>query len=398
MMQTLPLTASHCRAHCATIARWWADHAIDPAGGFYGQINDDGSVEVNANKGIILNTRILWFFSEAAVFLDSAECKALASRAYHYLLDHFDDKVQGGVFWELDAQGQLVNGKKQTYAQSFAIYALCAYYKATGEQAALDKALSYFQLLDQHSWDPQQLGYLEAFSQSWQALQDLRLSDKDLNYPKTMNTHLHVLEAYTALYLQHKTAEVQQALERLTLLFAERIVNASNGHLRLFMDLDWADHSPFYSYGHDIEASWLLWEALRALNDPHLQQLYRPLVLQMADVALQQGLCADGHLADEWHLATQQQHQQSCWWIQAEALVGFLTAWRLTGDMGYFSAAEGLWAYIQREHIDAVGGEWHWLAASHPDRATQYKVGFWKGPYHSGRAMMEAALLLEQAH
>jgi mannobiose 2-epimerase len=314
------------------------------------------------------------------------------------LLDHFDDKVQGGVFWELDAQGQLVNGKKQTYAQSFAIYALCAYYKATGEQAALDKALSYFQLLEQHSWDLQQLGYLEAFSQHWQALQDLRLSDKDLNYPKTMNTHLHVLEAYTALYLQHKTVEVQQALERLTLLFAERIVNASNGHLRLFMDMDWADHSPFYSYGHDIEASWLLWEALCALDDQHLLQIYRPLVVQMADVALQQGLCADGHLADEWHLATQQQHQQSCWWIQAEALVGFLTAWRLTGDMGYFSAAEGLWDYIQREHIDAVGGEWHWLAASNPDRATQYKVGFWKGPYHSGRAMMEAALLLEPSH
>lgn len=398
MIQTLPLTALHCRAHCATIARWWSDHAVDPAGGFYGQINDDGSVETHANKGIILNTRILWFFSEAAVFLDSAECKALASRAYQYLLEHFDDKVQGGVFWELDAKGQLVNGKKQTYAQSFAIYALSAYYKATGEKAALAKALSYFQLLEQHSWDQLQQGYLEAFSQHWHVIEDLRLSDKDLNYPKTMNTHLHVLEAYTALYLQHKTADVQQALLRLTRLFAERIVNSSNGHLRLFMDLDWVDHSPFYSYGHDIEASWLLWEALRALNEPQLVQQYQPLVLQMAEVALQQGVCDDGHLADEWHLSTQQQHQQSCWWIQAEALVGFLTAWRLTGDNRYFSAAEGVWAYIQREHIDAMGGEWHWLAASHPQRASQYKVGFWKGPYHSGRAMMEAALLLEQAH
>lgn len=398
MMQILPLTAAHCRAQCAAIARWWAEHAVDPAGGFYGQINDDGSVELNANKGIILNTRILWFFSEAAVFLDCADCLTLARRAYHYLLEHFDDSTAGGVFWELDAQGQLVNGKKQTYAQAFAIYALCAYYKATNEQHALDKALTYFQLLEQYSWDREKQGYLEAFSQHWQSLQDLRLSEKDLNYPKTMNTHLHVLEAYTALYQQHSCVEVRGALERLTVLFSQRIVNTDNGHLRLFLDLDWIDYSSSYSYGHDIEACWLLWEALQGLNDQHLLNQYRPLVLQMANVALQQGLCSDGHLADEWHIASETLQQQSCWWVQAEALVGFLTAWRLTGDMRFFSASEKLWAYIQQQHIDPVGGEWHWLAVSAPERASQYKVGFWKGPYHNGRAMMAAALLLEQGH
>lgn len=379
------------------IGDWWMQHCQDTQfGGFVGQVNYDGKVEPGASKGIVLNTRILWFFSEAARFTGRQDYRQMADRAYHYLLDKFEDKTHGGVVWELDYQGNVLSGKKQTYAQCFAIYALCAYYQLTGKTAALDTACAYFELVEQHCWDKQDKGYIEALDGQWQPLDDVRLSDKDQNTPKSMNTHLHVLEAYAALYRLKPQPKVADALRTLIDIFAERIIDVDSSHLKLFFDMQWRDYSTFYSYGHDIECSWLLWEALETLGEQEYIQKYRPLVVEMAKACAEQAIGEYGQVCDEYVFACQSIHQTSDWWVQAEALVGFMNAYHLTGEAHYFELCEQIWDFTQKYHIDHENGEWHWVASIYQAQAEpKYKVGFWKAPYHNGRAMMELCRLLE---
>lgn len=383
---------------CHKIATWWSTHSVDHLhGGFFGEIDAKANPVIAANKGIVLNTRILWFFSEAAYTYDNAEYALIAKRAFDYLLTFFEDKQYGGVLWELDYQGQCISGKKQTYAQAFAIYALCAYYRQSGDETALAKAFEYFDLLESYAVDPQFGGYLEAFAQDWQPLDDMRLSDKDLNYPKSMNTHLHVIEAYTSLYQVSGKTQVGQALSALLGVFEQHIILQPSMHLSLFQNVEWQDQSPAFSYGHDIECSWLLWEAVEVLNQPALTKKYKKIVLAMAEVCLEQAIGQHGQVCDQYTFDDQQTHQESFWWVQAEALVGFLQAYQLGGGDKFKLAAEQVWQFIQQQHMDREYGEWFWLALC--DQAlvdNTYKAGFWKGPYHNGRAMMVATRLLQQ--
>ncbi|WP_416307287.1 AGE family epimerase/isomerase [Neptunicella sp. SCSIO 80796] len=379
------------------IGDWWSEHCQDEEyGGFVGQVNFDGSRQVGASKGIVLNTRILWFFSQAAGLTDRADYRQLADRAYHYLLDKFEDKAHGGVVWELDYQGNVLSAKKQTYAQCFAIYALCAYYQLTGASEVLDKAVEYFELVERYCRDNQYGGYIEALDGQWQPLADVRLSDKDQNTPKSMNTHLHVLEAFSALYKVKPEKRFKQALTGVIDIFIERIIDPHSYHQKLFFDMQWNDCSTFYSYGHDIECSWLLWEALEILDEPsHIQQ-FRPLVINMAKACAERAMGDKGQMCDEFIFASQTKNQTSVWWVQAEALVGLMNAYRLSGDKIFRQLSEQVWDFIQTHHIDHINGEWHWLALEPAEKiAAEYKVGFWKAPYHNGRAMMELCRLLE---
>jgi mannobiose 2-epimerase len=381
---------------CHKIADWWMAHSIDSLhGGFVGEIDAKSNPVISANKGIILNARILWFFSEAAKEFKNAQYAEVAERAYGYLMQYFDDGIHGGVCWELDYQGQCINSKKQSYAQAFAIYGLSAYYRLTGDKRALAKALHYFDLLEQHAVDLQHGGYFEAFTQDWRPVDDMRLSDKDLNYPKSMNTHLHIIEAYTALYAVSGKPQVAAALESLLLVFEQHIVLKPSLHLSLFQSHDWQDCSPAFSFGHDIECSWLLWEAVEVLNQPQISAQFRPLVLKMATVCLEQAIGERGQVCDQLTFADQKIHQDSFWWVQAEAIIGFLQAFQLSGLPKFKQAAEKVWQFTQEQHIDREYGEWSWLAlCDQPSKDSTYKAGFWKGPYHNGRAMMVAARLL----
>lgn len=383
---------------CHKIASWWMTHSVDSLhGGFFGEIDAKANPVIAANKGIILNTRILWFFSEAAYVYNKAEYRQLAERAFNYLLRFFDDKEQGGVLWELDYQGRCLSGKKQSYAQAFAIYALSSYYRQSGDETALTKALEYFELLERHAIDREFGGYFEAFAQDWQPLDDVRLSDKDLNSPKSMNTHLHIIEAYTSLYEVSASPLVGKALAALLRVFEQHIILKPGLHLSLFQSADWQDQSPAYSYGHDIECSWLLWEAAEALQQPAISQTLRPVVLGMAEVCLTQAMGQRAQICDQFTFVDQQIHTQSFWWVQAEALVGFLQAYQLSDDIRFKQAAENVWQFIQQQHMDREYGEWHWLALCDQGSVDHtYKAGCWKGPYHNGRAMMVAARLLQQ--
>jgi len=386
------------RQELIAIADWWAKYAVDhEQGGFYGEIDVNNNPVKNASKGVILNARILWFFSETAQEVDNPVYRTCATRAYDYLVAHFFDKEHGGVYWELDAAAAPINTKKQVYAQAFTIYALCAYYQLTGDAQALVRALECFNLVEQYAIDREREGYLEAFTREWGVIDDLRLSEKDLNYPKSQNTHLHILEAYTTLYQAHSAPDVKAALKYNIEMFDKYMIDRNTHHLRMFMDLEWKDFSPGYTYGHDIEASWLIANALESLGDEAYTAALTPTLIKIAQVTVNEAIGPQGQVIDSYDFATRTTNVDTVWWVQAEALVGFLYAYVTTGDEQYYKAAENSWQFIKTYQIDHKNGEWFWLSTVNAqDAGSYYKVGFWKCPYHNGRAMMEAIRYLQK--
>ncbi len=386
------------RAELIAIADWWAAHTVDhELGGFYGEIDAHNKPAKNASKGIILNARILWFFSEVAQEVDNPDYRACATRAYDYVISNFFDSEHGGVYWELDAAAAPINTKKQVYAQAFTIYALCAYYQLTGNAQALARALECFTLVEQYAIDRVHEGYLEAFTRDWGLIEDLRLSDKDLNYPKSQNTHLHILEAYTTLHQACPEPEVKAALKYNIEMFDKYMIDRTTHHLRMFMDLQWNDFSPGYTYGHDIEASWLIAKALESLGDDAYTAKLTPTLIRIAQVTVDEAIGAEGQVIDSYDFATGRTNADAVWWVQAEALVGFLYAYTTSGDAQFYRAAQNVWQFIKAYQIDHQQGEWFWLSQlQNQNLDPYYKVGFWKCPYHNGRAMMEAMRYLQK--
>lgn len=374
------------------ILPYWMHKMKDDAnGGFYGRRDGFDVLEDQADKAIILNTRILWTFSHAirraGDVPDLLAYRAMADRAYKYINEYFIDKNHGGVFWMVDYKGNPVSTKKQIYAQAFAIYAFSEYYLATGEQAAFMKAIELYTLIEQHSFDTTHNGYLEAFDLQWNLLEDLRLSDKDANEKKTMNTHLHVLEAYTNLYRCWKDAGLKRQLTNLIHLFLDKIIDQN--HFQLFFDEQWNVKSKTVSFGHDIEGSWLLQEAAEVLHDETLIAITKKKAVAMVDVTIKEGLDVDGGLMNERH-GDGSLDRDKHWWPQAEALVGLVNAWQLTKNNKYLLCAEKIWNFIDSHLIDLEKGEWHWRTdVAGKIVRSEEKAGPWKCPYHNGRAAME---------
>ncbi len=385
------------RSELIAIADWWLKYTVDHEhGGFYGEVDADNKPVAHATKGIILNTRILWFFSEAALEVQDTKYREAAERAYRYLSEYFFDPLYGGVYWELDAEGNPLNTKKQVYAQAFTIYALSAYYRLTSDKQALAKALACFELLESKTIDRKREGYLEAFTRSWGEMDDIRLSEKDLNFPKSQNTHLHVLEAYTTLYQIQPSVRVREALRYNIAMFDKYMIDTETYHLRMFMDEHWKDFSPGFTYGHDIEASWLIAKALESLGDSVYTAALMPKLVKIAEVTMAEAIGSHGHVIDAFDFSSKTQLPDIVWWVQAEALVGFLFAWRESDDEKFLATALGVWEFIKRYQIDREKGEWFWLSTlDKPQDNPYYKVGFWKCPYHNGRAMMEATRYLQ---
>ncbi len=379
------------------IAQWWITHCQDhDNGGFVGEIDVDNQVNPSANKGIIQNSRILWFFSEAALFSGNKEYATMAERAYDYLVRYFVDPIYGGVFWQLNAKGKVANNRKQTYAQAFFLYGLSAYFKLTKNEEVLRVAKSIYRLMETRTHDHNHGGYIEAFARDWSAIDDLRLSHLDLNSPKSMNTHLHVLEAYTALQIVAPSVEVIASIKRCLDYFNTYIIDKENFHLRMFYAMDWKDESVAVSYGHDAECSWLIWEALEVLQDEQLKNYYRDIVVNLARSCLEQGVGEHHEVFDAYNFKTNTLHDERIWWVQAEAVVGFLNAYQITGERKFYQAFVNSWEFIKKYQKDHQHGEWHWLSTLDLPRRGDCKVGLWKAPYHNGRTMMEVCRRLDE--
>jgi mannobiose 2-epimerase len=371
-----------------SILRYWMQFTPDyNEGGFYGRIDGENKVVAGAPKGVVLNSRILWTFSAAWSHTKEPPYRQVAQRAYEYLLAHFLDREYGGVYWSVDHRGTPLNDRKQIYGLAFCLYGLSEYYIATGEQAALDEAIALFRLIEQFSYDGERKGYYEAFARDWKPLEDLRLSEKDANVQKTMNTHLHILEAYANLYRAWPDALLQERIRGLLEVFARYMAEETTGHLVLFFDGDWTIRSSMVSYGHDIEASWLLQESAGIAGDKGWMEKTRQLALKMA-LAAAEGLDGDGGLWYEREGGCLVREKHS--WPQAEAMLGFFNAWQVSGDEVWLQRSLASWNFVKHTIRDPEWGEWWWgVREDHSPMRGEDKAGFWKCPYHNSRACME---------
>jgi mannobiose 2-epimerase len=384
------LAASARRELLDDILPFWRRHAVDERrGGFIGQMSNDLGVQDDAPKGLILNARILWTFSAAYAYTQTDQDRALAQRAYEYLTHHFLDREHGGYFWELDPNGAVLDDKKKVYGEAFCLYALAEYHRVFNEPQALKQAVDVFELIEAHACDKRYGGYFEAMSRDWQPCEDMRLSDKDMNEKKSMNNHLHVLEGYTNLLRVWPDRRLADGLRDLIDIFQRHILNAEQTHLQHFFDDAWTLKSDSYTFGHDIEGSWLLCEAAEVLGDDRLLAQVRSVAVKMARAVLAEGLDTDGGLFYEGRDGRIINPNKE-WWPQAEAVVGFYNAWQLTGDNAFREAAVRCWQFIQDRVVDHEHGEWFWCIRPDgtPDPA-QPKVSPWKCPYHNGRCCLE---------
>lgn len=373
------------------ILRFWLDKMVDQEhGGFYGRIDGHEHLHADAEKGAILNARILWAFSAAYRVLGDKAYLEAASRAKHYIIDHFIDPEYGGVYWSLDCNGKPLDTKKQFYAIGFAIYGMSEYARATGDAEALKVAIDLYRCIEEHALDHEYNGYIEAMTRDWQPIADMRLSELDANYPKSQNTHLHIIEPYTNLYRVWKSDELKASLHNLIDIFTDRILNPETHHLDLFFDMDWKRGAgALESYGHDIECSWLIHEAALVLGDAEVLKKVEPIV-EMVAKASEKGLNADGSMVHEANLDTGYVDSDLHWWVQAEAVVGFFNIYQYFGDESALQKAQHCWTYIKENLIDDENGEWHWSRRKDGTlNLDDDKAGFWKCPYHNSRMCLE---------
>ena len=401
------------------ILPFWLEKMQDNEhGGFYGRIDGNNQLHPEAEKGAILNARILWSFSAAYRVLQKEEYLEAATRAKDYLIEHFIDPEYGGVYWSVDYKGEPLDTKKQFYAIVFVIYGLTEYARATGDREALEYALDLYDCIEEHAFDSEQNGYIEACTREWGKIEDMRLSELDANYPKSQNTHLHIMEAYANLLRCLKEMRAQEqcdyvptigsvlpvgisvppetmvnvegALRNIISIFIDKILNPETNHLDLFFDMDWtrgAGH--LESYGHDIECSWLLHEAALVLGDENLLEKVENVVQKVAK-ASEKGLREDGSMIHEANLDTGHVDDDLHWWVQAENVVGWFNIWQHFGDEEAFKKSEKCWQFIKDKLVDWDNGEWYW--SRHPDGSLNTiddKAGFWKCPYHNSRMCLE---------
>jgi mannobiose 2-epimerase len=383
----------------ADILPFWIQNTLDHEhGGFIPRLTNDLKPNWHGPKGLILNARILWTFSAVHRFEASTVSREMACKAYDYLARYFEDRDFGGVYWFLNPQGQVIDDSKKIYGQAFYIYALAEFHRAFGGKPALQTAINLFGLIEKHAHDAQFNGYVEACNRNWSEAADLRLSAKDQNEKKSMNNHLHVLEAYTNLHRVWQSPVLRDRLVELIELFEQKITDPASFHFHHFFDEQWTVKSRSYTYGHDIEGSWLLSEAAEVLGDPAIISRVSELSVKIARAVLDEGLDRDGGLCYEGR-AGKVVNANREFWPQAEAVVGFLNAYRISRDLAFYDAAVRAWNYIEAHLVDRTHGEWFWRVdrQGNPDQS-EFKVSEWKCPYHNGRACLEAIRRLDEIH
>ena len=385
------------------ILEFWEKYGLQKdRKGFYGAVDLDNKPVLSANKSCVLNARILWTFAAATKIYPGKSYEDIAHLAYKVVTEDFADKKFGGFYMELSSSNEVVNDVKHTYAQAFVIYALSKYHEFNPQEEVMKKIQDFFWFLDEKTKDPNNPGYLESFTRDWEIDEENRMADN--NEPKSMNTHLHVLEAYAAVYKVWKGEIVRKRLAELLHIFINNIIRGT-GHLGVFFTSEMEETETskgLCSFGHDIEGSWLIWEAAEILGDSEIMEKVKPLIQKMAEAVLREGVDKDGGLFLESTRFGSHVRTNKHWWLQAENLVGFMNMYQLKGEPKYWDTVKLAWDFIDRCVIDYKGGEWFtkvnrlgvpYLTEPEDDPSPYYrndwKIDPWKCPYHNGRAMLE---------
>jgi cellobiose epimerase len=388
------------------ILPYWEKYAVDTEnGGFYGAINNANVPDVQADRSIVMTARFLWTYSAASRLFNNADYMKTAGFAFQSIRGHFFDTLNGGMYWLIQPDGAPAVTKKQVYGQAFALYALCEYSAALREvqkldypsTVVMDRALALYSLLERYAKDPVNGGYIEALAEDWKPTADMQLSPSDMNCAKSMNTNLHVIEAYTNLYRTLPIVYPEQqdlrklvgiSLTELVRIMLSKIVG-KNHHLGLYYDMDWKRLDTEISFGHDIEASWLIWEAANELGDESLLADARPVCIDMARTVLAEGFDKKAGALENM-IKDGKKDTTRIWWNQAEAMNGFYNSWEISGNEDFKLAYLKEWDWILQYQADRENGDWFWAvnAAGVPDIA-QPKGGNWKTCYHNGRSCME---------
>jgi mannobiose 2-epimerase len=375
---------------------YWLKNMVDNVnGGFYGRIDGNEKVYPDEDKGGILNARILWTYASAYRIYKDTSYLRLASRAKEYIMVHFIDKLYGGAYRSVNAKGEPSDTRKQIYTQTFFIYAMAEYYRATGDKEALKTARDIFEAFEKYALDKESNGYFEVFTRDWHRSRDKLIGETTISDEKTMNTHLHLMEAYTNLYRVWPDKRMAERLRNIAEIFLDHIIDKQTSHLICFMDKSWNRTSMIDSYGHDIEASWLLCESANLLGDPDLLARVKKVSITIADAA-SEGLQTDGSMLYEKDLATGHLPEERSWWVQSEAIVGYLNAYELSGDEKYLDKSVNCWNYTKQHLIDSKNGGWFSGVSESGVAGKGDKAGFWICPYHNGRMCMEVVERVSQ--
>jgi len=365
-----------------SVLPFWIDYDVAPDSGFYGTVLRNGTPVADAPRGGVLNARILWSFSAAYRMFGNEVYLKLANKSQRYFINTFIDKVNGGVYWLVNSDGEVLNASKYTYAMTYAIYGLAEHYLATGNDESLKIAISLYHILEAKGREPLHDGYVESFTQDW------KLQDKyDHNAPKTMNAHLHVMEAYTLLYQCWKDDGLRKRLEFCVDLFMNRIYNPARKHFNLFFDNDWNSLVEMDSYGHDVEAGWLLCEAARTLEDQNLIKRTNQLALNVTSACLSEGMSDKGYMIYEKKAGRKTKH--ASWWGQIETMIACVNAWQISGNDAYLRSADTVWTFVKDHMIDKEYGEWYSDCFDGEPMKDAPKVSMWRCPYHTVRLGVE---------
>ena len=368
------------------ILPFWMNNTVDPDGGFYGSVSVDGKARASADKGAIMNARIVWTFSKAFRHYGYEDYRKMADRAALYFRNHFIDPKYGGVVWNLDSEGIIKDYTKQTYANAFGIYGLAEHFQATGDRESLDAAIGLFQSLESHVHDNVNGGYFETMERDW-SISKANGVDGKAGATKTMNTHIHLMEAFTTLYQVWPDSTLRERLIELLGIMQTRLYDPASKHLILYCTDDWHSIGKVDSYGHDIETSWLLCEAAEVIGDESLLASIRKQSVEMVNVALTEAMTPEGLLLYEKSDAGVSGSKS--WWPQCETVIGCINAWQITGQRKYFDAAVKTWNFIKEHFIDKTDGGWFKSLDSEGRPTREDKANMWNCPYHNSRVAFE---------
>lgn len=367
---------------------FWNKLKDDEQGGFFGYVDSQGNIDKESIKGVILNSRILWFYSTAYQILKEESLLRMANHAYNFLSEHCIDSQYGGVYWSLNYDGSVNDSIKHTYNQTFSIYALSAYYAASGKKEALSMAYDLYQLIEEKCRDKE--GYLEAFNKDFTPASNDKLSENNVIAERTMNTLLHVLEAYSELYRVDKSQKVGDSIRWIFDLFKDKVYNFDKKICEVFFDKDYHSLIDLESYGHNIETSWLIDRGLEVLNDDEYNKKMSEITKGLAMAAYENAYDTVQHGLNN-ERENDKVDTNKIWWVQAESVIGFYNAYtKDTKDTRYLQAASDIWEFIKNSVIDKNSGEWIEIVPKDtaPD-ASQALVHPWKCPYHNGRMCLE---------